>query len=346
MKIPLRLLAIAAVAAVLSPSRLHAWGAEGHEMVNQLALSSLPADFPRWALTPANARQVVFLANEPDFLRDSKDRMMLHAATVDHDFDLEEIADAGMDVATLSPFRYEFAVQFAAARAAHVANFRPIEPQYNGNHTAGFPGFLPWTIAEYYGQLQQAFSCVKTFEKYGTPDEVAGARANALWIMAVMGHFVGDGSQPLHVSKYFYGWTGPNPKGYVSRGGWHGWIDSGAIEKAGITAAELLPRVRPAVPVSVAPRPDGRDPVFVAVVDYLKATNLQLIPLYQLEKDGPLRMGVPPTAEGRAFIDDRLLDGGEMLGSLWLTAWRHAGPDYYLQSRLLRRNAATHPAAP
>ncbi len=116
---------------------------------------------------------------------------------------------------------------------------------------------------------------------------------------------------------------------------------------AGITPAELLPRVQPAEPVSkVAPRPDGRDPVFVAVLDYLVGTNRLVEPLYRLEKEGPLRMGGPPTAEGRAFIDDQLLRGGEMLGSLWLTAWRHAGPDFYLQSQLVRRNAAANPASP
>jgi hypothetical protein len=322
------------------PAALHAWGLEGHTIINRAALASLPPDFPAWIREPAVSDRIVFLAGEPDRWRSSKDKTMRHAADPEHEFNVEEVTDAGMDLSALSPYRYEFEVQFAAARAAHLANFRPVDPAYNANHTQELPGFLPWAIAEYYGKLQIALSELKTYEKYGTPSEVENARADAVTLMGLMGHFVGDGSQPLHLTKYYFGWTGPNPRGYVNRGGWHAWIDSGFIVKAGISPAEVLARVRPATPVSVDPRPDGRDPVFAAVMEYLLATNRLVIPLYELEKSGPLRMGGPPTPEGRAFIDDQLLRAGQMLGSLWLAAWRHAGPDVYLQSELVRRNAA------
>jgi len=346
MKLLFRSVVSSALLAAMAPAALHAWGQQGHEIVNQVALASLPADFPAWVHAPANTDRIIFLAGEPDRWRSSKDEIMEHATAPDHHFDVEEIADAGMDLATIPEYRYEFAVQFAAARAAHEGNFRPIEPKYNADHTAGFPGFLPWAIVEDYGRLRIGFSILKTYEKYGTAGEVENARANVVDIMGIMGHFVGDGSQPLHVTKYFYGWTGANPNGFINRGGWHGWIDSGFIAKAGITLGELLPKVEPAAPLEVAPRPDGRDPVFAAVMDYLVATNQQVVPLYQMEAAGPLRMNGPPTAEGRAFIDADLLRAGEMLGSLWLTAWRQAGPDYYLKSDLVRRNEAAHPTAP
>jgi hypothetical protein len=334
---------LAAALAAFAPTSALAWGATGHEIVNRAALASLPSEFPAWAREPGNAERIVFLANEPDRWRDSRDRTMLHATTPEHNFDIEEIADAGMDVSALSPFRYDFVIAFAAARAAHVGNFRPIEAKYNGNHTQGLPGFLPWAIAEHFGELQAAFSYLKTYERYGTAAEVAEARANAVYLMGLMGHYVGDGSQPLHVTKYFYGWTGPNPHGYVNRPAWHAWIDSGFIDKAGIGPQEVLARVTPAPTLSLAPRADGRDPVFTATMDYLVETNRDLETLYRLEKDGPLRMGGPPTAEGRAFIDTELLRAGEMLGSLWMAAWRSAGPDTYLQSSLVKR-AARHPA--
>ncbi len=31
-----------------------------------------------------------------------------------------------------------------------------------------------------------------------------------------LGHYVGDGSQPLHVTVNYNGWTGPNPHGYTT----------------------------------------------------------------------------------------------------------------------------------
>jgi len=328
------------------PVGLQAWGADGHRIVNQVALASLPADFPAWIHEPANAERITFLANEPDRWRDDANHMMEHATKPDHEIDWEEFADAGIDVNTLTPYRYEFVVQFAAGRAAHPERFRPINPKTDVNHTYAFPGFLPWAISEAYGKLEVCLSYLKEYEQFGTPAEIANARANVIYVMGVMGHFVGDGSQPLHVTKQFNGWYGPNPNGYITKAGFHGWIDSGFIVKAGINFAEILPGVKPAAPLSLAPRADGRDPVWVAILDYLQESNRRVEPLYQLEKAGPLKMYGPPTTEGRAFIDAQLLRGGEMLGALWLTAWRHAGPDTYLQSELVKRNAAAHPATP
>jgi len=43
-----------------------AWDYEGHRLVNQLALASLPADFPGFVRAPATAERIAFLAGEPD----------------------------------------------------------------------------------------------------------------------------------------------------------------------------------------------------------------------------------------------------------------------------------------
>jgi hypothetical protein len=74
-------------------------------------------------------------------------------------------------------------------------------------------------------------------------------------------------------------------------------------------------------------------------VDYLVGTGKRVVPLYRLEKERKLEGPGPDSAEGRAFIDAQLLRGGEMLGSLWLTAWRQSPPDTYLRADLLRRSA-------
>ena len=74
------------------------------------------------------------------------------------------------------------------------------------------------------------------------------------------------------------------------------------------------------------------------MLEYLSAQNRQVEPLYELEREGKLRAdGSPGSLDGRTFIDAQLLQGGRMLGSIWLTAWRQAGPDFYLRSQLARR---------
>jgi hypothetical protein len=183
---------------------------------------------------------------------------------------------------------------------------------------------------------------LKAFEEAGgTPEEIANARANIIYVMGVLGHYVGDLAQPLHTTVHHNGWVGNNPHGFSQQHGIHGWIDGGFIEKAGIKPADVLAQRSVAAPIPVAPREDGRDPVFVAVFDYLRGQHGKVETLYQLEKDGKFRTdGAGDPAEGRQFIIEQVRLGGRMLGSIWLTAWRNAAVDTYLRAQLEKRQAA------
>jgi hypothetical protein len=331
--------------AVLAAVTVRAWDYEGHRMVNQLGLASLPADFPAFVRDPVVAERIAFLAGEPDRWRSAPDLPLRQYNGMDHYCDLEELAEAGLDPATVSSFRYDFAVQFAAGRAAHPDKFPAVNLEHDSDHTREWPGFAPWAITEYYAKLKAAFSYLKAYEEAGTPAEVANAQANIVYLMGVMGHYVGDCAQPLHTTIHHNGWVGPNPAGYTTWSKIHSWIDGGFIAKAGIKPEDLVPHVTPAQPVALPVQPDGRDPMFVAVMNYLVVQQKQVEPLYILEKAGKFshEKGQAIVPEGRDFIEARLLAGGEMLGSIWLTAWRQAYPDVYLRAQLLKRHAV--PAA-
>jgi len=330
-----------------------AWDYEGHRIVNQLGLAALPSDFPAFVHEPANAERLAFLAGEPDRWRNTPDYPLKQSggSWTDHFCDLEQLPDAGIDPSTVSSFRYDFILAFAAGRAEHPGNFRPIDPAKNADHTREWPGFAPWAIVEYYGKIKSAFSYLKVFEELGTPVEIANARANAIYVMGIMGHYVGDCAQPLHTTIHHNGWVGPNPHGYTTWPGFHSWIDGGFLFKAGINRASLVPRLAPVRILPVASRPDGRDPVFVSVMDYLIAQNRLVEPLYRMEKEGKFSDELekadrtkshpgPVDEAGRAFIEGQLLKGGEMLAALWTAAWRNAGPDVYLRGQLAKRHAA------
>lgn len=345
----LRLIRVLAAAALMLPlTALHAWDYEGHRIVNSLALTSLPGDFPAFARTPAATERIAFLSGEGDRWRNVPDLPLKQSggSWTDHFLDLEYLPEAGLDPAKLTSFRYDFIVQFAAGRAAHPENFPAIDPARNADHTREWPGFAPWAIAEHFGRLRSAFSYLRVFEELGTPEEVENARANVIHYMGVMGHYVGDCAQPLHSTKHYNGWTGPNPKGYTRWNGLHAWIDGGIIAKAGLRAPGLAPRVGTVEPVSMLARPDGRDPVFVAALEFIIRQHQHVATVYELDKAGRLGQGDGPmTDEARALIEDRLLDGGRMLGSIWLSAWRSAVPDTYLRAALVRRQSA-RPATP
>lgn len=329
--------------ALLSAATLRAWDYEGHRIVNQLAVAALPADFPAFVREPANAERLAFLAGEPDRWKNVADLTLKQSggSGSDHFCDLEQIPHAGLDLAKVTSFRYDFILQFAAGRATHPDKFPMIDPARNSDHTREWPGFAPWAITEHYGRLKSGFSYLKVMEELGTPEEVANARANILYVMGVMGHFVGDCAQPLHTTMHHNGWVGDNPNGYTKWNGIHSWIDGGFAAKAGIRLADVLPHVGPAQPLELATQPDKRDPFFVATMNYLIAQNKFVEPLYALEKKGVFKADVAATStEGQEFIKARYLTGGQMLASIWLTAWKNAGDDTYLRGQLIKRQAA------
>src|SRR5204862_5123889 len=126
-------------------------------------------------------------------------------------------------------------------------------------------------------------------------------------------------SQPLHVTKHHHGWVGANPHGYATNSSFHGWIDGGFFRKAGgIKMDALLGKIRPAKIVGDPTKPED---LFRQVMAYLEETHKQLEPLYQLEKDHKLSPDNGNSAEGRAFLEGQLVEGGQMLGDLWFSAW-------------------------
>ena len=308
-----------------------AWDYEGHRLVNQLALAALPTNFPAFVKEPAAAERIKFLAGEPDRWRNTTELTLKHFNNPDHYFDFEDLVPCGLKPEALTPFRYEFAGLVAVARATNPTNFAAIDAAKDTDRTKALIGYLPWTIAEYYGKLKSQFSYLKAFEESGTPEEVKNARDNIIYIMGCMGHFVGDGSQPLHTTIHYNGWIGDNPKNYPTNRTFHAWIDGGFIGRAGLKPDMVLPKVRTATVLETN--------VFPAIVKYLHSQFALVEPTYQLEKDGKLSAKTP-SPEGIEFIHGQLLKAGQMLGDLWYTAWHYAPPDNYLRGQLAKRKLA------
>ena len=316
-----------------------AWDYEGHRAINELALASLPADFGGFTLSPERKSRIAFLAGEPDRWRNVGDLPLKNVNGPDHYIDLEDLKLYGLAPETLPLMRYDFAADIARARAAHPEKFPGIDPTRDADHTRELDGFLPWAITENYEKLKSCFSYLKTFQKYGgTPTEIANAEANAVYVMGVMGHFVGDGSQPLHTTVHFNGWAGDNPRGYTTSQKFHAWIDGGYFRQTGgIKAEALVDKIHPAERIANAGAPDG---MFRAVMAYLVVQNKLVEPLYQLEKEGKLAGEGDRGMEGRPFLEGQIVKAGQMLGNIWYTAWLEAPEDQYLQNQLEQRNAA------
>jgi len=333
-------LRFAAIIALTAAPASRAWDYEGHRLINQLALDSLPASFPDFVRAPAARERIGFLGGEADRWRNTPDLEFKHCNGPDHYFDLDLLEPYGLSVERVSPFRYEFTAQLALGRAAHPANFPAIDPLKDADRTKTLIGFLPWTITEFQGRLKSAFSYLREYESNGTPEEIANARENIVFFMGLMGHFIGDGAQPLHNTKHHHGWVGDNPHGYSTNYSIHSWIDGGYIQQFGVSADKLRAKLRPAKLLLGPQSGAAATNVFQPVMAYLVEQFKQVEPLYKLEKAGKLSGRRELSQEGHDFITGQMLKASQMLGDLWLTAWQQAPPDMFLRSALAKRKAA------
>jgi hypothetical protein len=326
-----------------------AWDYEGHHAVNELALASLPTNFPAFVLTTEARDRIAFLAGEADRWRNITDVKsdrgleLGHCSGPDHYLDLEELKEYDLTPATLPPFRYVFAADIAKARLEHPERFPAIDQTKNSDHTRELSGFLPWAINENFQKLQSGFSTLAALEKNGgTPSEISNAKQDIIYVMGFMGHFVGDASQPLHATKHHHGWVTNavegNPNHYTTSFKFHAWIDGGFFSKTGgIDVKKLSAQIHPAEEIPNALSANG---IFPEAVDFVVQANKLVEPLYILDRDGKLSNKENRGADGRAFLETQLVKSGQLLGNLWLTAYRTAPEDTFLEKTLQTRAEA------
>jgi len=318
------------------PALLRAWDYEGHRIVNNLAVDALPEDFPAFARTPAARERIVFLAGEPDRWRNSTNYTARHGASPEHYIDLDELPLFGLTREQLTPYRYDFMALLGEGRTRHATNFAGIDAAKDTDHTRQLVGFLPWAINDQFARLESGFAYLRELEAAGTQDEIADARQNIIYMMGVFGHFVGDAAQPLHTTRHFNGWVGPNPNGYRTNRTFHAWIDGGFIRATQITERELRGRMRPAHELW----PDSPTNAFATALSFIAAQNELVEPFYAMDRDGALSPRNAKAGEGREAIGKQLVKGGQMLADFWYSAWRHAPQDTFLRKELARRKEA------
>src|SRR5690606_22440062 len=142
---------------------------------------------------------------------------------------------------------------------------------------------------------------LEALDERGRDEQIAQEKANIIYHMGMLAHFVGDVAQPLHTTKHHHGWIGPNPNGYTTEYGIHSYIDGRLIVIHDITTADVL---------DIADFSRRVDPLhpWNDVIETLERSFAQVEPLYQLHKSGELEQ-----ESGRAFIVSRLSDAASTL---------------------------------
>lgn len=301
-----RLVPFAAMAAfAVLPNSALAWGNTGHRMIGETAMRALPAELPAFLHTPQAALDVGELSREPDR---SKGSGKVHDSDRDpgHFVDLQDDGKilGGPSLAALPPTRAEYD---AALRAVGQDSWKA--------------GYLPYAIVDRWQQLAKDFAYWRVLAAAEANPAWRGHRAwfaadrrrreaQVLETLGELSHFVGDGSQPLHVTVHYNGWGAyPNPGGYTEAKV-HAPFESDLVQAV---VAE------PAVAAKVAPFKSCNCAIEQRSAAYLAATGRLVEPFYQMEKAGGLAPGDP---RGPALATQQLAVGASELRDLIVEAWR------------------------
>lgn len=276
-----------------------AWESEGHRYINRVAAQHVPADMP--GFFKAGVAWIEFLGPEPDQWRESTEPSLKNAQEPDHYLDLEELAS----FPPLPRKRYEFYRIAFEKRAA--ANIPANDPKWLPETI----GLQPYITAEIYERLKVAFREYRALKTAGKP--TLPAEQDAIFYAGWLGHYVGDGSQPMHASIHHHGWVGNNPNGYSTAYAIHSDFE-GRFVRENLKPEDFAGLVQ-------APR-HLADP-WADYMTYLQHSNSLIEKTYQLEKAGAF--AGRGTAEGREFVKERLGAASQMLLDLWYTAWIESG---------------------
>jgi hypothetical protein len=276
-----------------------AWGGDGHRMINRLAAANLPKDVPAF-LRNGNALDTIeYLGPEPDRWRNRAEDELNAAQAPEHFIDLEW-ADL---IGPLPKKRYDYIRALEKAQAAH--------PELQ--LTPEKVGLQPYVTEEVFERLKVGMREYRMLLAAG--EDTKPAETAILFYAGWLGHYVADGSQPLHVTMQYNGWTGPNPHGYTAEHKIHSQFESSFVS-ANIKPADVAPLVAAAQPKVLTDE-------WTDYMAYLRHTGTLVEKTYQIEKEGGFTDAGTP--EGKAFTEERLAAGAIQLRDMIYTAWVRSG---------------------
>jgi hypothetical protein len=302
---------LAFLCAVLAAAPLPAWawGAQGHRIVNGAAIRTLPQTLPPF-LRAAGAHDEISL------LGPEADRVKGAGSPLDDDDNPAHYVDALDDLTIGGTVKLGALPKDRAGydRALHAAT-TPTD-QYA-------QGYLPYQIADGWQRIVRDLAYwrvdVVGETKAATAEERAffaydrGVReAVTLRDIGYWGHFVADGSQPLHVTVHFNGWDGkryPNPNNFSESRTIHARWETTLVRA--VATEDLVTARVPALAVST-------DPVLTQIGSYLSASASKVPDVYRLEAAGGIDN---PSPAATALVLDRLAAGAAQMRDLLVEAW-------------------------
>lgn len=277
-----------------------AWGADGHRMINRLAADNLPKDVPAFLRNGGALDMMEYMGPEPDRWRNAAVPELGDAQAPEHFIDMEyiELIDGA-----LPKKRFDFIRVLAQAQTRHPE--MKLQPE--------IVGLLPYVTEEVWQRLRNSMHEYRKLLAAG--EDTKPVETAILFYASWLGHYVADGSQPLHATKNYNGWTGPNPNGYTTDHKIHSLFESIYVT-ANIKPSDIAPLVAAAPPKVL-------NDEWSDFLGYLHGASAQVEKVYQLEKAGGFTDA--GTSEAKLFTEQRLAVGAIELRDMIYTAWVRSG---------------------
>ncbi|CAM8625999.1 MULTISPECIES: phospholipase C/P1 nuclease family protein [Sphingobium] len=298
MHIPAFILAAVSAWALL-PGSAHAWGGTAHAVIDRAAIEAIPDDGP--IFLRRHVDYIAASASLPDSWRGDSENFSKMEEDPNHGWFREQFRF----VKPIPRSRYEFILALYKQYEA----IKNSDPQTAARTNVRWTGTLPYAAIEAYDRLVVCMRYVRKAQAEG--GDASTPEAHCAFQAIRLGHYIGDGAQPLHDSVNSDGWRGANPHGYTTDRSIHGRFESRFVDGMALTVADIAPRIG-------APAHRSGD-MFDAVLAFLDQSGERMERIYQLEQ----RDGFADYADKdvRGMIYERTAAGAAMLRDMLCRAW-------------------------
>lgn len=302
------IIAMAALGAatVLGSGQAWAWGHTGHVEIGRIAAQALPGEIRRLLPTPDPVTAISEWNAELDVSK---------GAGQTHDFERDpghyiDIDDDGL-VMGIVPFG-----SMPISRRDYDTALRP------GGQTQYGSGYLYYSLIDGWQQVRKDFAWVRALsvglktasnnaDRAFFKEQLALRRELLLRDIGVWGHYVADGSQPMHVSVHFNGWGNyPNPNNYTNE------PIHAPFEGSFVKDFVKVSAVRTAMPAYR----DCKCAIEQRVHDYLLTTLAKIDRTYDLA--GGTGNYTKKTSAAVDFVTQRLAAGAAEMRDMIIDAWK------------------------
>lgn len=290
---------LVAIVLLAVPASVQAWGGTAHSVIDRAAIEAIPADGP------------VFLRKYEEYIGQSASLPDSWRGNAENFSKIEEDPNHGWfreQFAFLKPIprsRYEFVI----ALYKHYETIKDSDPATAARTNVRWTGTLPYAAIEAYDRIVVCMRQVRLAE--AAHRDAAVPEQHCAFDVIRLGHYIGDGAQPLHDSVNSDGWRGANPHGYTTDRSIHGRFESRFVDAMKLTVQDIAPRIG-------APGHRSGD-MFTGVLAFLDTTGDKMETVYKLEQ----RAGFADYADKdvRELVYTQTAAGAAMLRDMLCRAW-------------------------